>query len=125
MDQRTNFITTLAIPLVALLSSSCSSAISDPVKLRAVKSEARSLMAHYPTTPPDKWTNVSMSNWPPAIASLKPHSVTVFPWGLDILVRPYLDGGWGYQILRDGRSLPMPANCYSELYQGVFWHGPC
>ena len=69
--------------------------------------------------------SIPRAQWPPAIASLKPAFVTVQEWGVDIDVKPYFDGGWGYQIPRNKRDLPKPAGCYSEPGPDVFWHGPC
>jgi len=80
-------------------------------------------MAVHPT---QGWAVVPEREWPPVIASLHPHAVTVYGWGIDISIKPYFDGGWGYAIPRkDKQDLPMPAACYSEPGQGVFWHDPC
>jgi hypothetical protein len=62
---------------------------------------------------------------PPAIASLRPEFVTVYNWGVDIPIKLFFDGGWGYHVARDRRDLPMSDGCYSEVSQGIFWHGPC
>lgn len=62
---------------------------------------------------------------PPAIASLQPRFVLVGRNGVDIVTRPFMDGGWGYNVPRTKADLPMPADCYSEPVRGVFWHGPC
>ncbi|WP_204338133.1 hypothetical protein, partial [Proteus mirabilis] len=62
---------------------------------------------------------------PPVAASLHPEWVTVHEWGVDIVIKPYFDGGWGYHVARSRRDLPMLDGCYSEVGQGVFWHGPC
>jgi hypothetical protein len=125
MDQRRSLIAALAVALALALLSGCTSPTSDPVKLRAIENEARSLMAHHPITPPGDRAEVPMSRLPSAIAGLRPQSVTVYHWGVDIMVKPYFDGGWGYEVPRNKQGLPMPANCYSEPYPGVFWHGPC
>jgi hypothetical protein len=125
MHPRQSLIAALAIPLAFALLGACTSPISDPVKLRAVKREAQALMAHYPIKRPKDWTGVPISEWPPTIASLKPQSVTAHHWGIDIAVQQYFDGGWGYAVPRNNGYLPMPAYCYSEPCQSVFWHGPC
>ena len=71
------------------------------------------------------WTDVPPQKWPRAIAGLKPESVTVFGWGVDVVTKSGLDGGWGYQVPRRGADLPMPAGCYDEPVRGIFRHGPC
>jgi hypothetical protein len=115
----------LAIPILFTLLISCTRPISDPVKLRAIKAEAQSLMAVHPVKAPAASSEIPKSQWPPAIASLQPQFVTVHQWGVDILIKPDFDGGWGYDIPRNKLDLPMPEKCYSEQSQGVFWHGPC
>jgi hypothetical protein len=99
--------------------------ISDPEKLRAIRTEAEILTAANPTAPSETWVEVPANRWPPTIASLRPESVTVTRWGLDIMIRGYFDGGWGYHVPRDSRNLPMPSECYWRMSDGVFWHGPC
>lgn len=49
----------------------------------------------------------------------------VHQWGLDIVVKSYFDGGWGYHITDQARELPMPEGCYTKLAEDVFWHDPC
>jgi len=51
--------------------------------------------------------------------------VIIFPNSVDINTRTFFDGGWGYNVPRSKRDLPMPADCYSEPIEGVFWHEPC
>jgi hypothetical protein len=93
-------------------------------ELKAIKAEAQSLVATHPIKPKG-WVDVPKSEWPPVIASLQPYSVTVHTWGVDISIKPYFDGGWGYAVSRNKRDLPMLEKCWSEPGQGVFWHGPC
>lgn len=94
--------------------------------MRAIKAEAEALVAGLPDKPPrDKFGRVPKSHWPQAIASLQPHTVYVRASDVRILTKPYFDGGWGYEIVRDRRDLGMLPECYRELIQGVFWHGPC
>lgn len=114
----------LILAAVALLSG-CAFPTHNPWKLRAIGVEAASLAAHHPVSPTRQSISIPANEWPPNIASLKPEFVTVFSWGVDITVKPYFDGGWGYQIARNKRDLPMPEECYSDLGQGIFWHGPC
>jgi hypothetical protein len=109
--------------LVAL--TGCERAIRDQSRLKAIRSEANSLMAAHPVTARLSWVEIPRSQEPPIIATLQPYSVTVDYRGVEILMKPGLDGGWGYQVLRSKRRLPMPAECYSDLGEGVFWHGPC
>ena len=86
--------------------------------------EARSLMANYPTKY-QQGIDVSKDKWPPTIAALNPELVKVNEWGVDILVKPDFDGGYGYHIPQQGHRLPMLPECYSERSKGVYWHNPC
>ena len=88
-------------------------------------SEARALVVAYPTTPRQLYIELPRQKWPATIASLHPEKVTIYPWGVDVRMKAYFDGGWGYQIAKRRRDLPMLDQCYSEVSQGVFWHGPC
>lgn len=99
--------------------------ISDPVRLKAVRAEALSLMATYSPKPSRSYASLPKRQWPATIASLRPQIVLVDEQGVEILIKPFFDGGWGYQVTRDPRSLPMPRQCYSEVSPGVFWHDPC
>jgi hypothetical protein len=99
--------------------------ISNQTKLKAIAAESRLLMATHPIKAPERWADVPEDQWPPAIASLHPELVVVHTWGVDILVKPFFDGGWGYHTGQSKQHLPMLEGCYSEVSQGVFWHGPC
>ena len=112
--------------LVLAMIAGCARPTRDQDTLQAIKAESSSLLKAYPPSQ-DGWTDVRKSEWPPAIARLRPHSVTVRPYGVDIVIKPGMDGGLGYEIPRSGSTndLPMPAQCYTDLGQGVFWHGPC
>ncbi|WP_375186623.1 hypothetical protein [Sphingobium yanoikuyae] len=125
MRRSRNLIAAVAVAFATALLSGCTSPISDPGKLRAIESEARSLMVDYPVSSPSGWIDISKRRWPPKMASLKPEAVAVHDWGIDIMMKPGLDGGYGYAIAQSQKDLPMPAKCYSELRQGVFWHIPC
>lgn len=114
-------LTTFAV--IALLSG-CTRPISDPVKLQAVKTESQSLAARHPMTSAQRSIEVPKSEWPPAIASLHPEIVWIHQWGVNITIKSYFDGGWGYDIPRAGHQPRMPAECYTEPSQGVFWHDP-
>ena len=116
----------LAILVVVATLQGCPGPISDARKLRAIKAEAEALVAGLPDKPPrDQFGIVSKNYWPPAIATLEPHTLYVRPSGVHILTKPDFDGGWGYEIVRDRRDLGMPPECYWEMAEGVFWHGPC
>jgi hypothetical protein len=98
----------------------------DRTKLKAVAAESRLLMVTHPIKPPEKWTAVPEGQWPPAIASLRPYSVTVHQWGVDIEAEPFFDGGWGYGVPRNESARRMLTDwCYADAGEGVLWHGPC
>jgi hypothetical protein len=125
MDQRTSRLAVAATLASLALLGGCDWPTVDPRKLKAIKVEAEALVANHPIRPPNEWASVPKQQWPPAITSLQPEFVTVHKWGVDITTKPYPDGGWGYQIAKSKRLLPMPEGCYWEMYQNVFWHGPC
>jgi hypothetical protein len=118
-----------AIPFAALtavaLLNSCNRPISDDAKLKAIRAEAQALLNTHPPQQRSKWRKVSKEQWPATIAALHPENVTVHTWGVEIVIQGYFDGGYGYEVPRTKSDLPMPAACYSEPSQGVFWHGPC
>ena len=116
------FATRATLTLLALLGG-CNWPTYNSAKLKAIKAEA--LVANHPIRPPNHWADVPKQQWPPAIASLQPEFVTVHQWGVNITTKAYFDGGWGYQVAKNKRDLPMPEGCYWEMYQHVFWHGPC
>ncbi len=99
--------------------------VSDPARLAAIGNEAQALTARYPAKPPEHYSSIPKNLWPTAIARLRPDRVIVHEWGVDILIKPFFDGGWGYHVGRSKRDLPMPEGCYSEVGAGIFWHGPC
>jgi hypothetical protein len=109
----------LAIALVPL--SSCALPTHDRSVLKAIKAESLVILA---TGQTNTDLTIPKDQWPHTIASLKPKSVTVSSDGVDILVKPYFDGGWGYLIPRDARQLPDPAGRYEKLDQGVYWYHP-
>ena len=114
-----------ALTIAVLAIGGCNRPISDRAELKAIRSEAMWLMETYPATRSHIYTSVAKQGWPAAIARLQPESVTVHTWGVDIITKPYFDGGSGYEIPRKKADLPMPPACYSELSHGVFWHGSC
>jgi hypothetical protein len=58
------------------------------------------------------------------IASLQPTFVSVDQEGVDIMVTPDMDGGYGYYVLRRGQQLPGPPERYSKLENDVYWYRP-
>lgn len=125
MDQRISPFATRATLALLVLLGGCDWPTYNPTKLKAIKVEAEALVANHPIKPPNHWVDVPKQQWPPTIAKLQPEFVTVHQWGVDITTKPYFDGGWGYQVAKNKRDLPMPEGCYREMYQNVFWHGPC
>jgi hypothetical protein len=96
----------------------CTQPTHNPATLAAIKSEAETLMQARAQG------SVPEADWTPAIAGLKPKFVTVYPEGVDIVTKPYFDGGYGYFVLRDGQHLPDPRERYSTLNHGVYWYRP-
>lgn len=119
----------IAIPLLILVALGLYSAFPhpthNPTQLRAIAAEARYLMATRPIDTRERASRIPMDQWPPAIAKLKPYSVTVYRGSVHIGTKPYFDGGWGYGFAPDKRNLGMLPECWSDLGEGVFWHGPC
>ena len=113
--------------MVAAISilSGCNRPVSDAEQLRAIRAEAQTLMQTNAPARPSKWKDVPKDQWPTAISSLHPEAVTVHVSGVDIMTKAYFDGGYGYEVPRSKVDLLMPAACYSEPSQGVFWHRPC
>jgi len=90
----------LTVACAAVSLSACAFPTRNPATLHAIRNEAAALMAAHPINPPNDWADVPENQWPVAIASLKPEHVTVHGWGVDILVKPYFDGGWGYAFFK-------------------------
>lgn len=111
-----------AVFLAALtLLTGCTRPTRDESALKAIKAESQILMVTQPTK---TYATVPKSRWPFIIASLNPEGVTVFPDGVDIVIKPYFDGGWGYFVPRSEREPPKPVGRFSELGQGVYWYHP-
>lgn len=117
-------ITFATLAAVSILGG-CNRPVSDGEQLRAIRAEAQMLMKKHAPTPPSRWKTIPKDQWPTAISKLHPEAVTVHLWGVDIMTKAYFDGGYGYAVPRSKADLPMPASCYAEPGQGVFWHGPC
>ena len=89
--------------------------------LKALRAESLVLLASKRTyTGPD----LPKSQWPLAIAKLRPTFIIVYPDSVEIVTKPFFDGGWGYHVARDDRASPKPAGRYSKLDQGVYWFHP-
>jgi len=125
MRRWTNATITFATLAALSMLGGCNRPVSDPEKLEAIRAEAQALMNTHLPKQPSNWENVPEKQWPSVIASLRPEDVTAYTWGVDITTKAGFDGGWGYQVPRGKSELPMPAGCYSEPIQGVFWHSPC
>ncbi|WP_311268181.1 hypothetical protein [Sphingobium sp. WCS2017Hpa-17] len=119
----------IAIPIIILVALGLYSAFPhpthDPKRLKAIAAEARHLMTTRPISAMERASDVPKDQWPPAIAELKPYSVTVYHGSVHIGTKPYFDGGWGYGFASDKRNLGMLPECWSDLGEGLFWHGPC
>lgn len=119
----------IAIPIFILVVLAIYCAFPHPTHdqrvLKAVAAESRRLMAAHPVGPIGPSIDLPKDKWPPAIASLKPDSVTVRPGMVDITTKPFLDGGWGYGFAPDKQNLTMLVECWSALGQDVYWHDPC
>ncbi|WP_133495148.1 hypothetical protein [Stakelama pacifica] len=93
--------------------------------MKAIAAESQHLMSTYSLGPSVQHADIPKAKWPPAIATLKPYSVTVRHGMVDITTKPFFDGGWGYGFAVDKQDLAMLVECWSELGHGVYWHGPC
>jgi hypothetical protein len=107
--------------IVAALTTGCTRPTHDRPTLAAIKTESAALMRAHPTKldhplPPTEWPHV--------IASLQPTFVTIDQEGVDILVKPDFDGGFGYYVLKKGQPLPGPPKRYSKLGDGIYWYHP-
>lgn len=112
-----SWLTCAALGLLA----SCARPSHDETTLKAIEIEAQTLIRNSPVK---AFTPISKSKWPRVIASLNPESVTVSTEGVDILVRPYFDGGWGYFIPLNEQALPEPKGRFANIGQGVYWYHP-
>ncbi|MGC6331486.1 hypothetical protein [Rhizorhabdus sp. FW153] len=119
----------IALPILVLIAIGIYCAFPQPIRddatLKAVASEARSLMVNHSINRGTDSVRVPKQKWPPAIASLRPDSVVVTSYMVDITIKPYFDGGWGYGFADERRGLTMDPSCWSHLAYGVYWHGPC
>ena len=89
--------------------------------MAAIKTESEALMRAHSTKID---APIPKAEWPHVIASLRPESVSVDQEGVDIMVRPYFDGSYGYYVLKQGQELPGPIERYSKLGEGIYWYHP-
>jgi hypothetical protein len=119
----------VAVALAVLAALGIYSALPHPThdetRLRAIAAESRQLILTYPVTPNARSVHLPRNAWPPVIASLKPESVAVRHGMVDITIKPFFDGGWGYGFAHDKQNLTMLVECWSALGHDVYWHGPC
>jgi hypothetical protein len=73
----------------------CERPTHNRLALKAVKADSQLLMANHPIMSPMDWAEIPRSQEPAAIARLQPYAVIVDYWGVDILMKPGFDGGWG------------------------------
>lgn len=124
-DRKIGRALSLATLAAAAILGGCHRPVSDPARLRALEAAATALRRAYPVDAVRHHREVPRRAWPAAVAAFHPDRVVVHQWGVDVRVKAYFDGGWGYHIARQRRDLPMPDGCYSEVQPRVFWHGPC
>jgi hypothetical protein len=110
-----------AICAALTLLAACARPTHDRTRLEAIEAESLALMRSWPTR---TYADVPKGRWPNAIARLHPEFVIVSPQGVDIVIKPYFDGGWGYFVPPAGQAPPGPAGRYSALGQGVYWYRP-
>jgi hypothetical protein len=104
-----------------LLLTACARPSHNQTKLHEIRMEARMLIANSPRKGP---SIIPRGKWPRAIASLHPERGAVLTDGVDILVRPYFDGGWGYFFPSNERDIPEPVGRFARIDQGVYWYQP-
>lgn len=119
----------IAVPIIILVVIAIYSAFPHPTydqtELKAIAAESQQLILTYPLSAAGQSVDVPKDKWPPVIASLKPVSVQVYYKMVDITTRQGFDGGWGYGFTTDKQHLTMLVECWSDLGQGVYWHGNC
>ncbi|WP_179044049.1 hypothetical protein [Sphingobium lactosutens] len=106
--------------IMLTLATACSGPTRDPSVLQAIRTEARMLSRSTARSQ----VALPKSKWPQAISGLEPENVTISADGVDILVKPYFDGGWGYFIPPNDRELPEPKGRFEPVGKGVYWYCP-
>ncbi|MCE7798813.1 hypothetical protein LWE61_19990 [Sphingobium sufflavum] len=106
--------------MLLMLATGCSGPTRDQATLQAIHAEATALIGARPESP----AALPRVRWPPTITSLEPETVTVSADGVDILMKPFFDGGSGYFIPVKARELPGPPGRYDHVGKGVYWYHP-
>ncbi len=89
----------------------------EPSALQAIHTESQVLLrTHAVGTVKD----IPKSRWPRTLSGLAPENVEVSQAGVDILIKPHFDGGWGYFVPRDKHVRLEPAGRYRSLGHGVY-----
>lgn len=114
-------VSACAAVIALTLLGACYWPTSDRAQLNAIKAAAQTIMETYP---PDALQTVPETLWPPAIASLEPEHVMINAEGMHIMTKPFLDGGWGYLVVRGGHVAPEPEGRFREVAEGVYWWHP-
>jgi hypothetical protein len=104
---------------VAALPSGCTRPTHDRATLAAIRTESLTLMQAHPTNMNNL---LPKEDWPRVIASLQPTFVDVGQEGVDIIMKPGFDGGYGYFVPKIGQELPGPPKGYSKLDNGIYWY---
>ena len=112
--------TALSILMTLALLSACTRPTHDSATLQSIQRESAGLMAAYPRGVGD----LPKNHWPRTIAGLHPAFVIVSSDEVEIVVKPYLDGGYGYLVPRDRQRLPEPKGRFSKLGTGIYWYHP-
>lgn len=102
------------------LTSGCTWPTRDHSTLTAIKAESLALMRAHPGMN----RPIPQHDWPRAIANLQPTFVSVDEQGVDIMMKPAMDGGYGYYVPKNAREVPDPPERYSKLDEGVYWYRP-
>jgi len=106
---------------VVTLTTACTRPTHDQATLDSIKTEFLALMQTHPARTHHA---LPKGEWPHVIASLHPTFVSVDEQGVDVVMKPALDGGYGYYVPKNGRSVPRPPEMYSQLDEGIYWYRP-
>jgi len=105
---------------IALLVACAPRPTWDRAKLKAIRSEAQSIMVRQPA---GAAATVPKAQWPRTIAALQPDRVAVYSDGVEITTKAWFDGGWGY-FIRTPQTRPEPEGRYSSAGEGIYWYHP-
>jgi len=92
--------------------------------LRALEGEVRSLIIDYPVSAPNGLVDIPMNRWPPKIAGLKPEAVTVYRWGVDIMVKPALMAATAIRSRKIRRICQCQQNAIPNFAKAPFGTAP-